>query len=81
MRLSRQTEGIMPVRANLHAQVNRASFVGTGRKSWLRLYILAFLERTEDEFSRLEERKKKKKTVCYSCGLNGYLLLPTYRNN
>lgn len=62
MRLSHQTEGIMPVRATLHAQVNRASFMGTSRKSWLRLYILAFLERTEDEFSRLRKRKKEKKT-------------------
>lgn len=60
MRLSQQTEGITPVRAT---QVNRASFMGTSRKSWLRLYILAFLERTEDEFSRLEERKMKKKKL------------------
>lgn len=63
MRLSHPTEGIMPVRATLHAQVNRASFMGTSRKSCLRLYILAFLERTEDEFSRLREQRKEKKKL------------------
>lgn len=63
MRLSRQTEGIMPVGATLHAQVNRASFIGDKQKKLARTLYFSIFGENRRQILKAQRVKREKKTL------------------